>query len=65
MSSVLEIELKPCPFCGEKANIEINDTFFMGLEPKYMAMCTWCSGNSGWYETDEEATEAWNRRVHT
>ena len=56
-------ELKMCPFCGHEATLEGNDPFFSGIEPEYMAVCTWCSGNSGWYSTEEDAAEAWNRRA--
>ena len=56
-------KLKPCPFCGHEAVIEGHDPFFVGIEPEYMAVCTWCSGNSGWYSTPDEAADAWNIRA--
>lgn len=59
----MQIELKPCPFCGNKGEIEHKRNLF-----------TWivqCSNNScpasymiGMdYDTKEEAVENWNRRV--
>ena len=57
------MELKPCPFCGGKADIEHKRN-----------LLTWivqCSNNScqasymigADFETEEAAIEAWNRRA--
>ena len=49
-------ELKPCPFCGGEAKVnEFNDVFFVA--------CVVCQSETIWFETPEEAIEAWNRRV--
>ena len=53
--------LKPCPFCGGEANVSWNTHF--GWVP-------WCDNgdcilneNTMGYETEQEAVDAWNRRV--
>lgn len=48
-------KLKPCPFCGGKALL----WGFIG----YVVKCTLCGVETIIYETEEEATEAWNRRA--
>lgn len=56
-------ELKPCPFCGGDARIIAKP-----YEPKVCVGCDddTCLGFSGlgWlYDSEKEATEAWNRRA--
>lgn len=56
-------ELKPCPFCGGEARIIAKP-----YEPKVCVGCDddTCLGFSGlgWlYDSEKEATEAWNRRA--
>ena len=66
---MIEPKLKPCPFCGGEAELtHTNDNnhypfvrckYGAYLKPKCMAnMYPWLN-----YKTDEEAIEAWNRRV--
>ena len=55
--------LKPCPFCGGEARIIAKP-----YEPKVCVGCDddTCLGFSGlgWlYDSEKEATEAWNRRA--
>ena len=54
-------DLKPCPFCGGKANLE------WYVLPKYECVihCLVCPLSFGRYlgRNKEEAIEAWNRRV--
>lgn len=50
-------ELKPCPFCGSK------DLELLGHFSIRWVACNSCYAESGSYDTDEEAIEAWNRRV--
>ena len=47
-------ELKPCPFCGDDANIVTGNTW---------VHCMGCGAETDYYDTVEEAIEAWNRRV--
>lgn len=54
-------ELKPCPFCGGKA--EIYDGITFGFQRQYEPRCVKCECAIGLYDTEEQAAEAWNRRV--
>ena len=68
-----QIELKPCPFCGGEPEItEVIDRTPRNLEPVgFGVKCDQCGiiiakidcGVTNWFETDEEAAEAWNRRT--
>ena len=51
-------ELKPCPFCGSKAEM-------LNCSPKdWLVICPVCCGMvERWVETKEEAITQWNRRV--
>lgn len=51
-------ELKPCPFCGGKAEISL-------LLSNYGVACTSCMGAifPAKEQTREEAIKAWNRRA--
>ena len=51
-------ELKPCPFCGGKAEISL----YLG---NYGVACCECPGAviNCRYQTKEEAIKAWNRRT--
>lgn len=51
-------ELKPCPFCGGEA--KICGTREIGMS---WIACKSCIGQTTCYDTEEEAIEAWNRRV--
>ena len=56
-------KLKPCQFCGGKAYVQSH--IFDGVPETYGVLCA--NGKcytSGWqfYDTAEEAIEAWNRR---
>ena len=50
-------ELKPCPFCGNKAMI-FNSSF------GYFVSCNVCEVETPAFEYRETAIEAWNRRVN-
>ena len=50
-------ELKPCPFCGGKAEIIGYDD---GL---FQAVCRGCDGTQdNFFDSPEEAAESWNNR---
>ena len=52
-------ELKPCPFCGNEAEM-LNYS-----ENEWLVHCPACSGMvERWRETEEEAVEQWNRMVN-
>lgn len=59
-------ELKPCPFCGGKA--ELSDGMFDGKVTSYV-MCLRCAARGEFfivsprYASATRATEAWNRRA--
>lgn len=50
-------ELKPCPFCGGKARLDRYEHF-------YRVLCTDCPASTEWLYSEQEAIEAWNRRVN-
>ena len=58
-----EPKLKPCPFCGGK------DVATMLCGDGYYVVCysrnkgKGCGSSTGWHETEQEAIEAWNKRV--
>lgn len=52
-------ELKPCPFCGEKAELLI----VPDRQTKWIVRCRKCFTNNGTFLSDHDAVEAWNRRV--
>lgn len=55
-------KLKPCPFCGGKAEMLINE--YNDSRKEYLVACAECDGMvERWRETEEEAVEQWNRRV--
>ena len=49
-------EIKNCPFCGGKSRVQL----YLG---KWCARCNKCKSYSAPYDTEEQAREAWNRRV--
>lgn len=55
-------ELKPCPFCNGKS--EIIDTGNHYPRTFYrIVCCSSCAVQGKFYDTEEEAIEAWNRRA--
>lgn len=55
-------KLKRCPFCGGEALVCIKP--FIGESGRgFVVECDGCWASTGYYETEEEAIEAWNRRV--
>lgn len=59
-------ELRKCPFCGGEATVsEIQDTWQNDTGHWYILCdeCSCCLGGYGEFTTEEEAIEAWNKRV--
>lgn len=60
-------ELKPCPFCGGKAQIVSFRTYierFHGMGRKFYVNCTDCGiDGPGTHFTESDAANAWNRRA--
>jgi Lar family restriction alleviation protein len=52
-----KIELKPCPFCGGKAEM-VSD-----FDDEHYVYCIGCKGGWKTMETPEEAAAEWNRRA--
>lgn len=56
------MELKPCPFCGGEACMQ--EHVFHGYTSTYGVVCLDCCAETRqFYDTKEEAAEAWNRRA--
>ena len=58
----MTVELKSCPFCGGKAEIQRHK--FTGCPDSYGVKCERCKtqGYQFW-ESEDEAAAVWNRRV--
>lgn len=54
-------ELKPCPFCGGKARIMMEEEDLPD-ESFHNIYCTSC-GVQFWTKSKTDAIEAWNRRI--
>ena len=54
------MELKPCPFCGSTViwNLEVGRNTDM-----WFVQCQDCFATFPHFDSEEEAIEAWNRRV--
>lgn len=53
-------KLKPCPFCGSPAKLEI----LGGPESLFrIVKCSKCRCDLHWWTTVELAIEAWNKRI--
>lgn len=57
---MIEVKLKPCPFCGGKI-----EKYTFPLKGAQMFICYKCGADVCFYgaEYDPKATEAWNRRA--
>ena len=51
-----------CPFCGKRWTIMDTIKNAGGVPVRYRSVCAICGGSTRWYETEEEAAEAWDRR---
>lgn len=63
MKVTLEVELKPCPFCGGKP--EIHQTERWETYGGYFVMCRECLTSGNNYSSKNIAVEKWNRRVES
>lgn len=53
--------LKPCPFCGGRA--EMQEAYHSMLSNEYFVKCKRCKAESGrYYKGTYGAAKAWNRR---
>jgi Lar family restriction alleviation protein len=52
---------EPCPFCGSQGKSDTLN-YASGKPGKYRIQCQDCGGATRWYETAEEAWQAWNKR---
>lgn len=55
------LKLRNCPFCGGESEIFRGITY--GFHYLYEPRCIKCECALGIYNTEEQAVEAWNRRV--
>ncbi len=55
-----ENELKPCPFCGNK-NPMIMDERRVGMG--FQVVCRGCAAKVGGEKTERGAVKSWNRRT--
>ena len=74
MSRNSEIELKPCPSCGSKEYLKVEEAYICDLDhwaaDGYILRCNHCDLMFGYHEHDgshfmtlEAAAIEWNRRV--
>lgn len=59
-----EIKLKPCPFCGGKAEFAIGEEYReeQGGGGEWIE-CSSCGAETAYFGTPERAAEAWNKRA--
>jgi Lar family restriction alleviation protein len=54
------MKLKPCPFCGEQPN------YSASCQDEFKGWCSiycGCGANMSGYETKNEVSDAWNKRI--
>lgn len=69
-SPAISEKLKPCPFCGESPTLKHDWRYPRGSDDSIYASEVICENwecpiyhaDNTYYQTDEEAIEAWNRR---
>ena len=52
-------ELKPCPFCGGEAILDMDESWYW----EWQVFCPHCEATQGHFINEQAAREAWNRRV--
>ena len=66
-------KIKPCPFCGESPTLKHDWRYPRGIDDSIYASEVICENwecpiyhaDNTYYQTDEEAIEAWNRRAES
>lgn len=56
------VELKPCPFCGDK-HPSVGTCEGFNYREEYYIWCSDCLCRTGNCSSIEEAAEDWNRRI--
>lgn len=54
----MSVKLKPCPFCGGEAKFFEDKGYQI-----FSVTCTECDAGTNGYGIEQDAIEAWNRRV--
>lgn len=58
-----EIELKPCPFCGRRDSVMIEEHNYGNGDFGFFVICEWCGSRSGICPSINDSMEAWNTRA--
>lgn len=57
-------KLKPCPFCGGKAETDYGNDYNCGLlGHTWTVSCSKCGVSKVCNKTEEDAIKEWNRRI--
>ena len=57
-------EIKPCPFCGGKAEMTCDDAAgYMGYTSDYYVSCKKCGATGKYEKSKAKAITAWNKRT--
>jgi len=56
-----DIQLKPCPFCGETESLYIEHMEGTVIHPTYRVYCDYCGASAGWTDRGDHVEE-WNTR---
>jgi Lar family restriction alleviation protein len=59
----MEIELKPCPFCGEPGEVAQNTSGDYARQWFWWALCSVCPCELTGFQSESEAVDAWNNRA--
>jgi Lar family restriction alleviation protein len=62
-----DADIRPCPFCGGEAKV-FRDPFFVNVDgetttDRYQVLCIDCNVSTWYYDTEQAAIDAWNKRV--
>lgn len=59
MNDQIKQKLKPCPFCGGIAIVDMDEDWYW----EWKVFCPKCGCDIGYFKTKEEAIKAWNKRA--